>query len=115
MAGKSPVKRQDPMKISGAQDIDAELEAQLQVRERRKARARKAKRPKATYDLTVALIEAVQDVAKREDVAQSDIVAWALADFLDRYRAGQINLSGQKKDARSLRVAHKLEIPAKWR
>lgn len=115
MASKPPVKRQDPFKSGATQQIDTELEAQLESRERRRARARKSARPKGTYDLSLALIEAIQEVAAREDVAQSDIVAWALVEFLERYQAGQVDLSPHKKPARSLRVAQKLDLPEKWR
>jgi len=115
MGGKPPVKRQDPFVASGAQDIDRELEAQLSARERRKAKARKAERPKATYDLALALINEVREVASQEDVSQSDIVAWALIEFLERYTAGEVDLGEHKKAARSLRFAFKLEFPEKWR
>jgi hypothetical protein len=115
MGSKPPIKRQDPFTGSGAQEIDHELEAQLNVREHRKARARKAERPKATYDLPLALIEKVQEVASREDVSQSDIVAWALAEFLEHYEAGGVNLQEHKTAARSLRFACKLELPERWR
>ena len=114
MASKPPIKRQDPCTGSGAQDIDRELEAQLGAHERRKAKARKAKRPKATYDLSLALIEKVQEVASREDVAQSDIVAWALAAFFERYEAGEAQLEEHKSAARSLRFACKLDLPERW-
>jgi predicted transcriptional regulator len=115
MESKPPIKRQDPFTGSGAQDIDRELEAQLGARERRKAKARKAKRPKATYDLSLALIKKIQEVASREDVSQSDIVAWALVEFLERYEAGGANLQEHKTAARSLRFACKLELPEGWR
>ena len=115
MESKPPIKRQDPFADSGAQDIDRELEAQLGARERRKAKARKAERPKATYDLSLALLEKVQEVASREDVSQSDIVAWALVAFLERYEAGGVSLDEHKNAARSLRFACKLELPERWR
>jgi len=115
MGSKPPIKRQDPFTGSGAQEIDHELEAQLNVRERRKAKARKAERPKATYDLSLALIAKVQEVASREDVSQSDIVAWALVAFLERYERGEIDLQEHKNAARSLRFACKLALPERWR
>jgi len=37
------------------------LREQLEARERQRARAKKARRPKATYDLPAAMIQAVQD------------------------------------------------------
>jgi len=115
MANKPPVRRQDPLESAGVEGISSELQAQLDAREQRRARARKAKRPKATYDLTLKLIDRVKEVAEREDVAQSDIVAWALTDFLERYANGGVKLSEHKRPAKSLRVTWKLELPAKWR
>ncbi|NLG48932.1 MAG: hypothetical protein GX552_02330 [Chloroflexi bacterium] len=115
MANKPPIKRQDAFDVSGAQGIDTELEAQLRTREERKARAKKAQRPKATYDLTLTLLDAVERVAKDEDISKSDVVAWALCEFLDKYEAGQVDLEPLKVSARSLRFACKLELPAKWR
>lgn len=99
----------------GRPGITPELEAQLETRERRRARARKEKRPKATYDLSMKLIESVQEVARGEDVSQSDVVAWALIDFLVRYHAGDVNLDDYKQPARSLRFAYKLEFPEEWK
>lgn len=115
MENKLPIKRQNPFADSGTHDIDRELEAQLDARERRKAKVRKAGRPKATYDLPLALIEKVQEIASREDVSQSDIVAWALVEFLERYEAGEVVLQEHKTSARSLRFACKLELPERWR
>jgi hypothetical protein len=114
MGNKPPVKRQDPFAASGAQDVDPELKAQLEARERQRARARKAQRPKATYDLSLALIEKVREVAGQEDVSQSDIVAWALIAFLERHAAGEVDLDAHKTAATSLRFAFKLEFPAGW-
>jgi len=114
MASKPPI-RQDPLTASGAQDIDRELAAQLETRERRKAKVRKARRPKATYDLSLALIEKVQEIAASEDVSRSDIVAWALIAFFDRYEAGEVDLRPHKSMARSLRFACKLLLPERWR
>jgi undecaprenyl pyrophosphate synthase len=115
MANKPPIKRQDAFDVSGAQNIDTELEAQLRIREERKARAKKAQRPKATYDLTLSLLDAVERIAEDEDISKSDVVAWALCEFLERYEAGEVDLEPFKVAARSLRFACKLELPAKWR
>ena len=144
MATKKPLKRQDPFASTevpepteaagspesqrtprrkassaspasrGRRGITPELEAQLKARDRRRARVRKEKRPKATYDLSMKLIESVQEIARGEDVSQSDVVAWALIDFMERYRAGDVNLDSRKKPARSLRFAYRLEFPEEW-
>lgn len=115
MASKPPVKRRDPLASGGVEEIAPELRAQLESRERRRARARKARRPKATYDLTMKIIDEVKEVASQEDVAQSDIVAWALIEFLERYKRGEVSLEAHKNAARSLRFACKLELPERWR
>ena len=114
MANKPPIKRQDAFEVSGAQDIDTELEAQLRTREERKARSKKARRPKATYDLTLTLLDAIDRIAEAEDISKSDAVAWALCKFLDQYEAGQVDLEPFKISARSLRFACKLKLPARW-
>lgn len=114
MASKPPIKRRDPLASGGVEEVSTELQAQIEARERRKARARKAARPKATYDLSTKVIDQVKRVAAEEDVSQSDIVAWALTEFLDRYREGGVELAPHKKPTRSLRVLFKLELPPNW-
>lgn len=110
-----PVKRQDPFTQSGAGDLAPELRDQLAARERQRAKAAKARRPKATYDLPPAMIKAIQATAGREGVSQSDIVAHALAEWLDRYEAGGVDLAGIKRPSRSLRYSLTLELAGKWR
>lgn len=114
---KPPVKRRDPFspEVSGVRPAEDELKAQLEIRERRQAKNRRAKRPKQTYDLPLSLIEAVQAIADEEGVSQSDIAAWALADFVEQYRANQIDLREHMMPAKSLRFTWKLVLPAKWR
>lgn len=115
MSSKLPPVRRDPFASSGTEDLDPELQAQLTVRERRKAAQRKAERPKATYDLPLALLDAVESAAAEEDISKSDIVAWALVEFLERRARGEVDLEPHKRPARSLRVECKLELPEKWR
>ncbi len=117
---RPPIKRRDPLspEVSGVPDAEDYLQEQLEARERRKAeterRARKEARPKATYDLPLSLIEAIQTIADEEQVSRSDVAAWALADFVTRYRGRDIDLREHKERARSLRCLYKLVIPGKW-
>ena len=105
MPSKPPV-RQTPADMAGTTASD-ELKAQLRTRA-------KAKRPKQTYDLPQSLIDAVRAIADRESVAQSDIAALALIDFVERYEAGKVDLHTRKAPARSLRVDWKIELPKDW-
>lgn len=109
-----PVERKDPFEGSGAEDIAPELKDQLEARERRRAKARKKKRPKGTYDLSLKLLDKVREVSKIEDVPQSDIVAWALIEFLERYEGGDVDFEDHKKPTRSLRYLYKLDLPSEW-
>jgi len=110
--------------VTGATDIAPELQSQLatlkerQVQakaEARKAkdRARNAKRKgkRASFDLPEELIKALQYVGRLEDVVQSDLVALALADWLEDYKAGRVKLDPMKRPARSLHVTYGLDIP----
>lgn len=119
-----PVKRRrperiDPQAVAGVPSADDFLQGQLQTRERRKAEAereaRKAARPKATYDLPLKLIDAIQAIAGEEEVAVSDVAAWALADFVTRYQGHDVDLREHKEYARSLRFRYKLRPPSEWR
>ncbi len=117
--GKRTPERVDPQAVSGVPPADDYLQAQLEGRERRKAeserQARKAARPKATYDLPAELIETIQAIAAEEEVAVSDIAAWALGEFATRYRGHDVDLREHKEYARSLRFRFKLRPPTEWR
>ena len=113
MSSKPPV-RQDPTEYSGTRDIAPEVQAQVDAQRRRATKARTARRPRMTYDLPRDIIEGVREVAKSESVCASDVVALALCEFLDRYKAGDVDLEPLKTPARSLRFAHRLALPAKW-
>jgi len=112
---KPKPERVEPFAVAGVGDLAPELRDQLQARDRRRAASAKAKRPKATYDIPLAMIEAVQKAAGREGVSQSDIVAYALAEWLDKYAAGEVDLSDAKIPCRGLRFSLSLELPGKWR
>jgi hypothetical protein len=109
---KPPV-RQDAL-ATAPQPISAEVQAQIAVRGKRRAEERKKERPKGTFDLPLPILAAVADIAERESCAQSDIVALALAYFVADYRAGKVNLAGQRQRARSLRYEWKLTLPAEF-
>lgn len=112
MSDKPPVRQN--WSDSTPTDIDPEVKEQIEARKRRKAEEEKNKRPKATYDLPKALIEVVQDISDSESVPRSDIAAWALIDFVERYQAGNVDLESHKKPTRSLRYLYKLELPGDW-
>lgn len=107
---KAPPVRQDP--LAGAPTpIAAEVQAQIDARTRRRAEERKRQRPKATYDLSPALQEGIEEVVAAESISRSDVVALALVRFLADYRAGRVNLTAQKVRARSLRYEWKIQLP----
>jgi len=111
---KPKSERVEPFAVAGVGDVLPELQAQVKTRERRLARWKKERRPKATYDLPLAMMEAVKAAADREQVAQSDIVAYALAEWLDKYAAGEVDLSEHKRPSRNLRYSLSLELPGEW-
>ena len=58
-----------------------------------------AKRHKATFDLPKVLIEAIREIAEAERVSRSDLAAWALAEFVLAYRAGEVDLKTHREPA----------------
>ena len=101
--------RIDAGDVSGAKSA-----ATRETRRQRRARAKRVKpRSKHTYDLPARMIEAVREIADREGVSQSDVVALALARFLEAYHAGTVELG--KRQSRSVRFTHKLLLPKGWR
>lgn len=110
---KPPVRaqRQDLQTASGVPAVDEEVRAQVEHRARREARRRREKRPRMTYDLPLVLIERVRGLAEEEEIAQSDLVAWAVISFLVAYEAGEVDLEAHKVHARSLRFRYRLELP----
>ncbi len=110
-----PSSRQDPARPVAGQDLDpATAPSPLETPEQRPPKPGRT-RPKATYDLPETIIKAVQQVAARENVAQSDVVAWALGEFLERYDNYEERLEAYKRPTRSLRAVYKLVLPPKWR
>lgn len=103
--------RQDPLGLGPAPIAD-ELRAQLDARADRRRAANRAKRPKATYDLSEAVQARVNRIAARESIAACDVVALAIVRFAAAYEAGAVDLAPLKRAARSLKFAYRLELPA---
>ncbi len=92
-----------------ARQEQAEKRRQMTPAQRRRAAA-DAKRSKATYDLPSELVEALRQIAAKEDVSISDVAAEFLIRAVNDYLAGTLSLHGQKRPTRSLRVGWKLEL-----
>ena len=72
----------------------------------------KPERSKATYDLPKAIIEDVNEIAAAEEVARSDVVAWAIWELVQRHKAGEVDWTGHRERAdRNPRATWKLVIP----
>lgn len=69
------------------------------------------RRPKMTYDLPPSIITRIREVAEAENTSQSDIVAYALSQFLNAYDEGHINLDPYKRRTASLKWEWALNIP----
>jgi hypothetical protein len=134
MSSNPPVRRKgageriDPQAVSGVPPADKLLQQQMATAAERKARAaaeaaerrkreRSAKRSekrkgrRGSFDLPGEIVKALQFVSAAEDVPQSGLVALALADWLEDYRAGLVNLEPLKRPTRSLRTLYTLELP----
>lgn len=108
---KPPVReRQDDLPAP----TDAEVKAQIDARRERKAEEGQRRRHKATYDLPEPMIAAIDRIADRESIPRSDVVAWAVAELLERFDAGQVDWTPHKRPAKSLRWAYKLQLPGQW-
>ena len=95
-------KRKDPL-ATVADDVAAILA------ERPKP---KPKRSKATYDLPKPIVQAVNEIAKAEEVARSDVAAWALWELIRRYRAGEVDWTDHRELAtRNPRARWRLVLP----
>jgi thiamine pyrophosphate-dependent acetolactate synthase large subunit-like protein len=79
--------------------------------ERRKYK-RDASRTKAGWDLPPDIIEAIQDLSSDNDISQSQIVGYILADWLNRHAEGKASLppKGDWEPTRG-RYLWKIEIP----
>lgn len=139
MGARPPVSiaRRQPLseEVTGTSDIAPEVRAQLATqkerqeqakrdkeereaeakreRERQKARARNEQRKgkRVSVDLPEEVIKALQYIGRKEDVAQGDLIALALTDWLEDYKAGHVELEPLKRPARSLRITYSLALP----
>jgi hypothetical protein len=119
MASKPPLKpRMNPEDVAGVPDVADEVREQIEHRERkikaREAKERKEARPKATYDLPLKVITAVQSIAAREGVSQSDVAALALIILIDNYNDGSLDLKEYKVPCRSVRFPFQIEPAEEW-
>jgi hypothetical protein len=110
---KAPPVRQDPLAGAPA-PIAAEVQAQIDARKHRRGEERRQRRPKATYDLSLPIQEAIEEISAAESIARSDVVALAMVRLVADYRAGALDLSAQKERARSLRYDWKLILPPEF-
>jgi len=71
----------------------------------------KRKRSKATYDLPPVIIEVVDEIAQAEEVARSDVVAWAIWELSKSYRAREVDWTDHREHAtNNPRATWKLRI-----
>jgi hypothetical protein len=66
---------------------------------------------KATYALPIARQALVREMAEAEDVSQTDIIEAAIIALYNTWKAGQLDFSGLKTPAKSLRFSWSLQIP----
>jgi hypothetical protein len=82
-----------------------------QRKERAKIRRRRQKKGTMTYDLPNEIIEAVREASSELDISQSNIVALALVEWLNRYSAGEIDFSEELEVSRTPRFLWRVPIP----
>lgn len=79
------------------------------ARERTKIQARRERR--VTYDLPPLLRQRIEELAKKERIPASQVVALALARFLQDLAAGRVEISPYKQPSRSPRYDWNLVLP----
>lgn len=117
MADKVPPSLQftDDDKVTPAEEELKRAERAAKVRKMKPAARRKAKRDaargKMAYDMPKDVIQAIRDIAGEEDVSQSNLVAYILADWVNAYDAGEVEIDqSEKESARHPRWLWKLAI-----
>lgn len=100
--------------LAGMEEKQAEArlpkrEREKIARERAKMRARKDHR--VTYDLPPDLKKQISELAEKMGVAASQIVTYALIQFLQSYQQDEIDLSKYRVPSRSPRYEWKLVFP----
>lgn len=72
----------------------------------------KRERTRAQYDLDPQVKQAIVEISTHESIPQSDIVEWALRQFIRSYIAGEVNLDPHLGFSNSLRYTHTIiEFP----
>lgn len=66
---------------------------------------------KATYYIPVERQNLVREMAKAEDVSQSDMIELAVVGLYNAWRAGKLDLAGLKIPKKSLHVMWELSVP----
>lgn len=67
---------------------------------------------KMAYDMPSDVIEAIREIANEESVSQSNLVAVILANWINAYRTGDVQINeAQRIPARHLRWLWRIEIP----
>jgi hypothetical protein len=67
---------------------------------------------KRTYYIPLGRQELVEEIAKIEEVSQSNIVEAAILAFYNAYKAGKVDLYQYREiHGQSLKVAYRLELP----
>lgn len=79
------------------------------ARERAKIQARRSQR--ATYDLPPLVRQMIKEIAEKEGVPASQVVTYALLNFLQSYQKQEIQLGLLKKPSRSPRYDWNLIFP----
>ena len=79
------------------------------ARERTKIQARRERR--VTYDLPPLLRQRIEELAKKERIPASQVVALALARFLQDLTNGRVEISPYKQPSRSPRYDWNLVLP----
>jgi len=101
----------DPAVLAALSDADQRVKRRGMSAGQRKRADRDEARSKATYDLPAWLIQAVTDLAERQQVSKSSLVAFLLARALEAYRRGDWNFDGYHEPSRSPRYRFVLRMP----
>lgn len=103
--------RRTPWEGATPSNIDSEVLQQLNEREKRRRAEQREKRPRATYDIPRPIIDQIIEISEEENIPRSDIVVWALIEFIKKYESGEINFEPHKVFSNSLRFQWALDLP----
>ena len=96
---------------------EKQFDLQLPRKERLKKKREQAKitarrEQRATYDLPPSLRQIIKNLAEEEKLPASQLVTLALANFVQDYRSGKIDIGPYKQPSRSPRYDWNLIFPA---